>query len=95
MFKLLSKKINIISLLLLVALLCSVTEAATVDVTSYGAVGTGNEADATTNVAAFASAIAAAGDGGTVTVPSGVYYINASIGIDKNDLTLDGYGATI
>ncbi len=76
-------------------LLCSSVFSATVDVTSYGAVGTGNEADASTNFSACALAIYAAGDGGTVLVPAGVYYMNASITIGRDNLTLDGYGATI
>jgi len=96
MFKIFSKYNVSVLLLVLVVSLCSAIEAATVDITSFGAVGTGNEADASTNVTAFADAIAAAGDGGTVIAPPGVYYINAKIDLfQRENLTLDGYGATI
>jgi len=63
--------------------------AATVIVTDYGAVGTGNEADAATNVTAFHNAFAAAGNGGTVIVPDGVYFIDAALSMNNvADLTL-------
>ena len=96
MFKLFLKKGVSVSLFILVVLVCPVIEAATVNVASYGAVGTGNEANASVNVTAFANAIAAAGDGGTVIVPAGVYYMNGTISLaGRTNLTLDGYGATI
>jgi len=68
---------------------------ATVYVTDYGAVGTGNEADASTNVQAFADASAAAGNGGTVLVPSGTYYVDAQIFGDQDDQTLRGIGTAV
>ena len=76
--------------------------AATVNVVDYGAVGTGNEADAATNQIAFTAAIADANSGDTVYFPPGVYYLDGSvsvpsrgISVNKAGLTLDGYGATI
>ena len=76
--------------------------AATVNVVTHGAVGTGNEADAATNQTAFAAAIAAANSGDTVYFPPGVYYLDGDvsvptrgISVNKAGLTLDGYGATI
>jgi parallel beta-helix repeat protein len=75
---------------------CQSAFAATFDVTNFGAVGTGLEGDATDNFDAFEAAIAAAGTGGdTILVPAGVYYIDGRVNPNKDNLILDGYGATI
>ena len=80
---------------LLMVFSCQSAFAAIYDVTSYGAVGTGNEADASTNATAFEDAIAAAGVGDTVYAPPGVYYVSDQVKPNKDNLVLDGYGATI
>ena len=91
-FKLLSIIVKIIAIALIALPVPSAT-AAVVYVTDYGAQGTGNEADASTNVSAFVAAINAAGHGGTVYVPTGLYYINDQIRPNKDNLTIDGYGS--
>ena len=69
--------------------------AATYDVTDYGAVGTGKEEDASTNVTAITNAITAAGVGDTVHFPAGVYYVDRRVKPNKDNLVVDGYGATV
>ena len=88
-----------VGLLMAVALSAASVYAATVTVTDHGANGSGNEADAAANVSAFQSAATAAGTGGTILVPDGLYYINASLSWnDIFDLTVKAAtanGATI
>lgn len=91
---------NILVLLgLLIVISVSSINAATVSVTDYGANGSGSEASASTNVTAFQNAFIAAGNGGTVLVPQGIYCINAGLSMDGvSDLTLKNAtsnGATI
>jgi parallel beta-helix repeat protein len=62
----------------------AVAGGATVTVTDYGVLGNDNEADSLTNVAAFDAAIAAAGEGGTLLFPDGVYYIEVGLGMLNN-----------
>jgi len=70
----------------------------------YGVTVTGlvpdDEGAASNNVTAIRNAIAAAGNGGTVIIPAGVYYIDNNIsfafgGHAYNDVTIEGYGATL
>ncbi|MFH1614040.1 MAG: right-handed parallel beta-helix repeat-containing protein [Planctomycetota bacterium] len=82
-----------------VLLFSVLSSAATVYVTNYGADGSGNEAGASANVTAFQNAATAAGTGGTIIVPEGVYYIDGELSWnDIFNLTVmaeDANGATV
>jgi len=70
---------------------------AALDVTSYGAAPDGGEGDAGANTTAIQNAVndACSETGRTVHFPPGVYYIDNAISFHCNDVTLDGYGATL
>ncbi|MFH1615126.1 MAG: right-handed parallel beta-helix repeat-containing protein [Planctomycetota bacterium] len=90
----LSKKLMI--LLVVVGVMPSMALA--VSVLDYGADNTGDPNKASDNKSAFDSAIVAAGNNGTVTMPAGTYYFSSSVSFDVNgtqyeNVTFSGYGA--
>lgn len=90
--------LKILTMSVMILLLSSPGLAATVFVTDYGANGSGLESSASANVSAFQSSFNAAGNGGTVIVPDGLYYINGGLGWDELNLTLKAQntgGATL